>query len=261
MDLVELKQRSKKQTDYRHPWERARLKFVLKKLKQILVSTKGHYTFLDIGSGDTFLAEALSKTFKNSKFHCVDTAFTDKQLDYFNSKYKGSNVYTYKNTDSLPLLKKIDIVLLLDVLEHIDNDHAFLNELYSLANFNKNTKLLITVPAFQSLFTQHDIILGHYRRYTNKTLSKVIEAAKFSVEKKGYFFSSLLLPRYIEKHIERLKSNPSQKTGISNWSHGKFITEIFTSVLIIDYKITSILETIGMQIIGLSNYAICKKKY
>ena len=262
MDLVELTQKGKKHTNYRHPWESVRLRFIKNKLKHILPDVTLPYIFLDIGSGDTFLAKQLSETYKNSQFHCVDIAFTDEQLKTFNLE-SGINIAVYKSTNDLPLQSKdeIDVVLLLDVLEHIEADEAFLKSLNKLPNFSKKTNLLITVPAFQSLFTQHDIILGHYRRYTNNSLTKVLEHNQFLVEKKGYFFTSLLLPRFIEKQIESLKKNPSKETRVSSWSHGKLITNLFSSILICDNIVTNFLENLGVRIIGLSNYAICKKKH
>ncbi|CAK0742348.1 Methyltransferase domain-containing protein [Gammaproteobacteria bacterium] len=57
----------------------------------------------------------------------------------------------------------IELVLLADVLEHVENDQAFLYELWS--RMADESYLLLTVPAHSFLWSNHDICLGHYRRY------------------------------------------------------------------------------------------------
>ena len=84
-----------------------------------------------------------------------------------------------------------DVVLLLDVLEHLDDDSTALKTAYAL--LRGGGALVITVPAYDWLWSGHDVVLGHRRRYTARRLSGRVESAGFTVEYVGYF-NALLLP-------------------------------------------------------------------
>src|SRR5439155_683450 len=68
-----------------------------------------------------------------------------------------------------------DAVLLLDVLEHLDDDVAAL--VTARRALRPGGLLVITVPAYRWLWSGHDVALGHRRRYTARELSRVVERA------------------------------------------------------------------------------------
>ncbi len=70
--------------------------------------------------------------------------------------------------------KKYDIAIATDVLEHIENDRQALANL--IRSVRPGGEVILTVPALPSLFGYHDGELGHYRRYTKKTLKACIAA-------------------------------------------------------------------------------------
>ena len=81
---------------------------------------------------------------------------------------------------------------LFDVLEHIDDDRAVLQQLATL--IAPGGRLYVTVPAYQWLWSTEDAISGHHRRYTTRGLARVIRAAGFTVEFSSYLFWPLPLP-------------------------------------------------------------------
>jgi 2-polyprenyl-3-methyl-5-hydroxy-6-metoxy-1,4-benzoquinol methylase len=83
-----------------------------------------------------------------------------------------------------------DVVLLLDVLEHVD-DGAALRAARAL--LQPGGLLVATVPAYQWLWSAHDVALGHRRRYTASRLRAVIGASGFTVVSLSHF-NTLLLP-------------------------------------------------------------------
>jgi SAM-dependent methyltransferase len=83
------------------------------------------------------------------------------------------------------------IILLLDVLEHIEDDVGALAALRE--RLAADGRVLVTVPAFPALWSSHDETHHHYRRYTRRSLAEVAEAAGFEVERLMYF-NFLLLP-------------------------------------------------------------------
>jgi len=77
-----------------------------------------------------------------------------------------------------------DLVTALDVLEHIENDAEALTEWHRL--LKPDGKLLLTVPAYQWLWSEHDESLHHYRRYTASSLHGLLNRVGFRIIKKTY---------------------------------------------------------------------------
>jgi len=84
-----------------------------------------------------------------------------------------------------------DLVLALDIIEHVPDDLQALRELYRI--LRPGGSLLVTVPALQMLWSAHDVINGHYRRYTLGELRNRVETAGFEVVTATYF-NTLLFP-------------------------------------------------------------------
>jgi SAM-dependent methyltransferase len=84
---------------------------------------------------------------------------------------------------------------LFDVLEHIQDDHAFLDTLHAL--LRPAGRLYLTVPAFQWLWSFEDVFAGHFRRYRIPTLRTLLAEHGFAVEFASYFFVPLPLPIFL----------------------------------------------------------------
>lgn len=78
-----------------------------------------------------------------------------------------------------------DAVFALNVVEHIEDQHRAIANCKKL--LKKGGNLVILVPAFQTLFNHFDTALGHYRRYTNKTLQAVFDANELAIVHRQYF--------------------------------------------------------------------------
>jgi SAM-dependent methyltransferase len=85
-----------------------------------------------------------------------------------------------------------DLVLSLDVIEHVDNDVHILDSLFEIVK--PGGHLIVTVPAFESLWSEHDEINQHKRRYRVDQLRKMMERAGFDVTRITYCNSVLFLP-------------------------------------------------------------------
>jgi len=93
---------------------------------------------------------------------------------------------------------RYDMIALLDVLEHIDEDEASLRALG--ARLAPNGRLLLTVPAAPWLWSDHDVLHHHKRRYTHERMLDVVCAAGLKVEVSGYF-NSLLFPLAVAQRV------------------------------------------------------------
>lgn len=94
-----------------------------------------------------------------------------------------------------------DVVTCLDVLEHAD-DEAGLAELYRVCK--PGAWLLITVPSYRFLWSEHDEALAHRRRYLARELRRKVEGAGFRVHRLTYVLAILLLPIALFRLAQRL---------------------------------------------------------
>jgi len=81
-------------------------------------------------------------------------------------------------------------VTLMDVLEHQEDDRAFMGDL--AARMAPGATLLLTVPAMPWLWSAWDTMLGHYRRYTKATLRDAVESLPLRIEEESYVFPELI---------------------------------------------------------------------
>lgn len=84
-----------------------------------------------------------------------------------------------------------DLIAVLDVVEHIEDDVAALAAMKSC--LKPGGKILIAVPAHQWMWSAHDVVNHHHRRYSKGTLVSAIEKAGLRPRKLTYF-NSLLFP-------------------------------------------------------------------
>lgn len=98
-------------------------------------------------------------------------------------------------SDEYPEDDYYEQAMLLDVLEHIEDDCGFLNLLHR--KMKKGGMLLITVPASMYLWNSQDVYAGHYRRYDVVGLERLFTDTGFRVHYINYFFSFLFLPHLI----------------------------------------------------------------
>ena len=260
MDLVEKRINNLS----RHPWELARLKIVLKIFKKNLkYSNIDKFTVLDIGCGDTFIANAFLDRYPNATYHAVDKAFSDTQINSYTKIYfeKGKNILLYKDLDDVKKNSagKINVVFLFDVIEHIENETVFLSHLNNNDLVNENAFFFITVPAFNSLFSSHDVFLNHYRRYNGPQLRATIEKVGLMKCKQGFFFFLLLIFRFVQVICEKKIKKNKNNIGVGAWSSKGIIDKIIINTLLLDYYFISLFNWAGIKIPGLSNFIICKR--
>ena len=251
-------------TDYatlkRHPWEETRLQVIADKLKKATATLqKDEIWVLDMGCGDAYVAYRLALIFSKFHFLCVDTAFTPELRTKLKDQIRSDRVTLIANLNEAEAsyTGAVDLVFLFDLIEHIENDVDFLKELRTSPLFSDDTKIFITVPAFQFLFSNHDVFLKHYRRYTIGTLKNAVAQAGFKDTASGYFFFGLLLPRLLQQLFE--KRNQSRAKGVGNYQGCSLKRALIKSILVLDYYFFNIFTGLGIKVPGLSCYMICKR--
>lgn len=180
-----------------HWWHRAKranvrgllLKFLLDKRPKIL----------DVGCGAGKNVEEFSRI---GPTWGIDNA---KEAIEFCEK-RGLKTVKLGNAEATNFpVDSFNIVAILDVLEHT-NDRKTLKEAYRI--LKSKGLVVITVPAFSILWSRWDVVLHHKRRYTRKSLQKILEQQSFEILKISYMFSFLFIPIFI---IRVVKSKISTK--------------------------------------------------
>ena len=232
----------------RHPWESSRLSF----FKNVLgnYGSKQVSTILDIGSGDAFFAQEIHKAFfPKAKLICFD-------LNYTEEKRYGLIQFT-KTRPS----ERFDLFLMMDVLEHAERDEEFLEEI--VKKNSKGTSLfLISVPAWQKLYTLHDKKLGHFRRYSFNQFEKLLNEAGLEVVLSGGLFHGLLLPRLMTKIQEKKlgESHSPLTKDLGEWKGGYCLTRFLECLLYLDNTFSLLMATAGIKIPGLSVWCLARRK-
>jgi SAM-dependent methyltransferase len=88
--------------------------------------------------------------------------------------------------------ESVDVVTALDVLEHVRDDLPALREINRI--LTPGGKLIVTVPAYGFLWSEHDEALHHYRRYVARELRAKLIASNFEIERSTYFITGLFFP-------------------------------------------------------------------
>jgi SAM-dependent methyltransferase len=172
----------------RHPWERARLAFVIDLLRRHAPDGP----VLDVGAGDGFVARALHDTGRHVV--AVDDAFAADDI-------AGLAAAGVAAQTTLPTVAAFRVALLLDVIEHVDDDVALLRA--AADSVDEGGVIVVTVPAWPALFSSHDRALAHRRRYTPPALADALHRAGLEVVEGGGLFHTLLLPRAVSVWLER----------------------------------------------------------
>ena len=140
---------------------------------------------IDVGSGSGFFAYEIEKTFSShiNKVYLVDIGYTKEEMQATQAQKIEKVLYIPERIEN-------SIVILMDVLEHIEDDIAMLQAIKKNC-VGDNNHFFITVPAFESLWSGHDDYLGHYRRYRIATLKRALKTANFTVTNSYYLYGTL----------------------------------------------------------------------
>lgn len=117
--------------------------------------------------------------------------------------------------------ESFDLVCAFDVIEHVADDKQAVRELIRVCKLGG--RVCVTVPAFQSLWSTHDEVNGHHRRYQAKQLQQLVQPQSATELYSSYFNSILFIPVFIFRKMQRLFSSPSNaaQSDFQYFTHNK----------------------------------------
>ena len=184
---------------FNHWWWRARERSILCRIEERFAE-RSDLRILDIGCGNGLFFKEMSR------FGRVEGVEGNGSIVLPDNPFKDS--IHIGTLETAPLEEKsYDLFLLLDVIEHIDDDYGTLRRVRELAK--PGATVVITVPAMMSMWTAHDDINFHKRRYTKAGLRKLLTSLGFQIDELNYFFVALGLPK-LALHLVEKFTNPKK---------------------------------------------------
>lgn len=187
-----------------HFWFKSRRRYI----RNILNRHPKDASVLDIGCSSGILLDELQRDgFKNDNLFGVDIS----EIAIQNCKSNGiSNAYVM-DAQHITLQNKFDVIIASDCLEHIQNDEDALQNWSNL--LKPDGTILVFVPAFMGLWSHHDKVNMHFRRYTLNELKLKLSASKMVVQKGSYWNFFLFIPVFLVRKIEKILPSRKNDSG------------------------------------------------
>jgi SAM-dependent methyltransferase len=191
--------------DQLHWWYRARRE-ILAALIRRKALPKPRAKLLEIGCGTGHNLQMLSE------FGEVDGLELDDQAREFAEKRLGKAIMNAP----LPELNGVperhyDLIGTFDVIEHIDDDAAAIGSI--ARRLKSGGRLVMTVPAHRWMWSPHDVVNHHKRRYSKRALRELIESSPLRLEAIGYF-NSLLFPLAIARRLSPFREREHDELSL-----------------------------------------------
>ncbi len=214
---------------------RGRSEFVELSLQRAGLRPKKAMQLLDVGAGSGAMLPVLHH------YGAVDVVEMSEQAKRaIKHNFPFVREIIEQGIPELVLRRKYDAIIACDVIEHIENDRAALEWLAD--HLKPGGLLVVTVPAYQWLFSDHDRANQHYRRYTVASLKTVIPESLQTLQK-GYFVCFLLpaaiMSRGLWMIMKRLRAGGPKGSADhkQNSSLPKLVDTVFGKILSIEANI------------------------
>jgi SAM-dependent methyltransferase len=187
----------------KHWWWRARTRLIVDVLRR-LQPAHGWKRILDIGCGDALFFPELSK------FGDVDGVEPFAELVSPDNQYR-SHIQICPFDGNFRPEKRYSLILMLDVLEHLDDAVGALR--HALELLEPNGVFVATVPAFMALWTNHDVMNHHFIRYTKSSFRQLARKAGLRIQEERYLYHwtcPVKLAIGFRERMFRLEAKPAQ---------------------------------------------------
>jgi hypothetical protein len=201
---------------------------------------------LDVGAGSGVFARQMLRCGVCRRAVCVDPNYANG----FTGPRQSNSIVFRRSVDSITQ----SLILMIDVLEHVPDDLGLLRSYSDRAP--SQALILVSVPAFQFLWSGHDAFLGHQRRYTLLEVENLVRRAGLQVVRGRYFFASLfpliaLLRLYHQRRLAAGRAQPA--TALRR--HSPLVNRALTCIHVLE---SSTLFRIN-RLAGLSAFCLARR--
>lgn len=155
-----------------------------------------HFTVVDVGAGVGLFGDYLEAEYPAGAFTYLYTEPLQGLESSLQERFGAEN-----NVKDADFWEGADIVTIMDVTEHIRDDYEFVGAI--IAKMPPGCRLVMTVPALNSLWCGWDDALGHYRRYDKPMLRALFRNFPVNVVEISYLFPELLPAALVRKRTKR----------------------------------------------------------
>ncbi len=169
--------------------------------------------FFDIGGGNGFVTKAIENA-------GIQAILIEPGADgVLNAKKRTvKNVFCGILNDLSELKGQLPAIGTFDVIEHIQDDDKFVKDIHKM--LKQGGYFFVTVPTYKFLWSDEDTEAGHYRRYTRKSMIKLLKGNDFEIVYSTYLFSALIVPLFVLRTMSSIlgirkktkKDNSSEHT-------------------------------------------------
>lgn len=203
-----------------HWWFSARRGILAEIIQSILTVDKSKAHILEAGCGSGGNIRML-RTFGSVKAFEFDKVARETAI-----RKCGIEIAPGALPNNLPYVgEKFDLIGIFDVLEHVEKDVESLDAL--ARRLASGGKILVTVPAFPSLWSEHDVTHHHFRRYTRKSLAEVAKKAGLKVSYVSYFNFFLYPAAIVTRALKRLAGRKTPDDALPGVSLNRILKCIF----------------------------------
>jgi SAM-dependent methyltransferase len=197
---------------------------------------------LDVGAGSGLFSREILRRTNAIEAICIDPGYTNVRDETVADKpMKIRRDFEDYNAD---------LVLMMDVLEHVDDDMKLLCDYVS--KVSSGTRFLITVPAFEFMWSEHDDFLEHKRRYALGQLESLVHAAGLDIDKCSYYFGLVFPLAFIDRMISNIipASNKSPQSHLRQ--HSKVINYMLAGICKFELPLFRVNRVAGLSVFCLA---------
>lgn len=197
---------------------------------------------LDVGAGSGYFSNYLLRASDAEEAWCVDVSYPVES-----DRSEGAKPVHFRHAIDRV---NADLVLMMDVLEHVDDDVGLLRE-YA-AKVPRGSQFLISVPAFEFLWSGHDVFLEHKRRYSLDQIENVIEQAGLIVNRGVYYFAAVFPIAATIRLLEKLFRNDDRNPQSQLKRHHRLVNKALGYLSHAELSLMSYNRFVGLTVFCLA---------
>jgi len=217
-------------------------------LRSLLGDSHAGKRVLDLGCGTGGILRDLMP-------HCRCYGMDRSELGLRICRDQGFTTLTRGDLREIPFRSgSFDTVLLMDVIEHLDDDEGFLRRAAELVD--AGGRIVVSVPAFQWLWSQHDVTFQHRRRYTARNLTSVIQRAGLVPERVTYTNFAVFPVAAVWRNLSRCRALGRIAPRHDFWPVPRWLNALLTKVYAFEGRVLRRLNLpVGVSVVCIARVA------